>query len=140
MRFLRTALLLPLVLLLTLSFTGSAFAADAELKRDIYLTKTPPVGASATISRTIYIAADTYRWGVLLGGGPPGSAATRNIYLASGNYTWTCKIAQLSGYRYFHRCTLSQPGYATAVLQTPGFTLSDSKVYPWVSGLDRVHA
>ncbi|MFI6107530.1 hypothetical protein [Streptomyces sp. NPDC051310] len=117
-----------------------AFALGATLQRSLYLTNTPTAGASASMSRTIYLAAGNYGWDISTsdaGNSYIDSHGTREIYLAAGTYDWTCTISSPANGYYKNTCSLNM-GAGPAYVQSGWFKLPRSGWYSMDSYLTQI--
>ncbi|MFE1412678.1 hypothetical protein ACFW6F_17990 [Streptomyces sp. NPDC058746] len=113
--------------------SNAADAGWATLTRTLYLTDSPAAGASAPMSRSIYLAAGNYAWSsAVIDEGL--STASRQIYLAAGWYSWKCTIHAPVANRYQHTCSLDR-GAGPAYLDSSQFRLYPSGSYTLKSDL-----
>ncbi|MET9963053.1 hypothetical protein ABZ128_28975 [Streptomyces sp. NPDC006326] len=105
----------------------------AQLSRTLYLTASPTAGASAPMSRSIYLAAGYYDWSSTLEGRGQ-TFAGRHIYLAAGWYSWNCAIQSPANGWYRDTCTLDHGG-GPAYLVSDQYKLYVSGSYTFVSFL-----
>jgi len=103
-----------------------AFAGEAFLSTDTTVPNTPYSGTYQTLTRTIFLAADTYDWDTYANRDYDGvnmSGGDRTITLAAGTYTWTCSMVG-NGNLYVNS-SLALSGHPTAYLNDPvGFSWS----------------
>ncbi|MEU6800908.1 hypothetical protein [Streptomyces neyagawaensis] len=108
-----------------------ATAGTATLNRQLQLTDSPTMGASASVSRTIYLAADNYGWSVATSDNVAyvDSLGNRSIYLAAGTYNWTCTIYSPANGYYENYCSIKKAGSDPAYVESGRYTLPHSGTY-----------
>ncbi|MFF0477149.1 hypothetical protein [Streptomyces sp. NPDC004284] len=110
-----------------------AHAGTASVSRTVWLGKFPSVyNDPASVSRDIYLAANTYTWQVSATRDSTGSIhgyASRSIYLAAGTYHWVCTISVPVEYDYKNSCSLSSGNGATAYLNSVNYEVPASENY-----------
>ncbi|GGS83533.1 hypothetical protein GCM10010222_26280 [Streptomyces tanashiensis] len=114
---------------------ADAASQPATLSRTLWLEHTP--GNTASVQRSIYLAAGTYSWWVQLEQQSTpvnGSQASRDIYLAAGWYDWTCTIGRSEWpAAYASACQLQKSGSTPARISSNPFEI-DTVGYYTVSG------
>ncbi|MFJ8013909.1 hypothetical protein [Streptomyces sp. NPDC096339] len=122
---------------------GPAHAGTATMSRTIWLLKWNSGGmASAGIDRDIVLNGDTYEWQVTTTRDSSGSnygTATRTIYLAAGNYHWSCEITNPAENGYQNFCSLRPSSGDTAWLASVIYAIPGSGDYTLTSRLTALY-
>lgn len=107
-------------------------AATASNTRTQYLTAAPsPDMATSCTSRNIYLASGTYTWSWT-----PDDQNARDIYLGAATYTWTdCLVPGNLSYKQTSTLQAQGTGWAPATI-TSYLTIHVSGNFTWGSRLD----
>ncbi|MFE3762508.1 hypothetical protein ACFXPI_12180 [Streptomyces sp. NPDC059104] len=111
---------------------GPAHAGTATVDRTVFLSKFPSkYSPSAFADRDIWLNAGTYTWQVKIThntyGTSYGNASTR-IYLAAGNYRWSCEINPDEDV-YQNFCSLTPSSGEAAWLASSVYKIDNSGDY-----------